>query len=67
MDVDEALKVVDPKNRLQWIYAVAISAQALAGGLIILIMEFVGESEMDGSNLIENYTWERKLALTWQK
>ncbi|XP_043198701.1 solute carrier family 22 member 15-like [Amphibalanus amphitrite] len=55
MDVDEALKLVDPKRRLQWIYAVAISAQALPGALIVLVMEFVGhtpkfECHQEGAN-----------------
>ena len=47
MDVDEALGVVDPKKRLQWIYAVALSAQALPGAMVILAMEFVGEARCE--------------------
>ena len=43
MDVDEALKAVDPKNRRQWMFVVALSAQALPGALVILAMEFAGK------------------------
>ena len=43
MDVDEALRLVDPKNRLQWIYVVAINAQAVPAAFVLLAMEFVGK------------------------
>ena len=43
MDVDEALKLVDPHSRRQWLFVVALSAQALPGALVILVMEFAGK------------------------
>ena len=40
MDVDEALKVVDPNNRRQWIYMAILCAHALPGAMVLLVMEF---------------------------
>lgn len=44
MDVDEALRVVDPRSRRQWIIMLAVSAQAVPGAMVILAMEFAGHT-----------------------
>ena len=56
MDIDEALRVVDPKNRLQWIYLVVVSAQAVPGAMVLLAMEFVGKILHHGTGYEATYS-----------